>query len=46
MLDSGHLVEAGAPEDLLADEGSAFKELYSVSGGVSHGQKSRGLELE
>ena len=28
VLDSGRLVEVGAPKDLLDDEGSAFRALY------------------
>ncbi len=33
VLDSGRLVEVGAPKDLLDDEGSAFRALYYSSRG-------------
>lgn len=36
VLDSGRLVENGAPRDLLADESSAFRALYSAIDGDLH----------
>lgn len=33
VLDSGRLVENGAPRDLLEDQSSAFKSLYSAIDG-------------
>jgi ABC-type multidrug transport system fused ATPase/permease subunit len=33
VLDSGRLVEVGAPKDLLDDEGSAFRALHYQSRG-------------
>lgn len=46
VLDSGRLIEFGAPKDLLFNEGSAFKALYSVDGGHFNSREDAGLELE
>lgn len=43
VLDSGRLVEAGPPKDLLSHAGSAFKALYGVSGGYTHVEEDMGL---
>lgn len=37
VLDSGRLVENGAPRELLDDESSAFRALYSaIDGDLQH----------
>lgn len=43
VLDSGRLVEAGPPRDLLSNAGSAFKALYGVSGAYTHVEEDIGL---
>jgi hypothetical protein len=46
VLDAGRLVEAGAPKNLLNDEGSAFRALYYASRGQCEGGENANIEKQ
>jgi ATP-binding cassette, subfamily C (CFTR/MRP), member 1 len=46
VLDSGRLVEVGAPKHLLNDEGSAFRALYYASIGQYQDRETANSESD